>query len=80
MGDRWVEEVLSVRGEGTVGGGDDGGEKAFELPKKYVIGNFELVCDRLIVGGDKATGDGRGLGPSVDGKRGLKERLGFKWS
>ena len=51
-----------------------------ELPKKYVVGNSELVCDRLIVGGENATGDGRGLGPSVDGKRGLEERLSIQWS
>ena len=52
----------------------------FELPKKNVIGNFEFVYDRLIIGGENATGDSRGLRPSVDGKRGLQERPGFKWS
>ena len=52
----------------------------FELPKKNVVGNFEFVYNRLIIGGENATGDSRGLGPSVDGKGGLQERLGFKWS
>ena len=52
----------------------------FELPKKDVVGNFEFVYERIVIGGEDATGDSGGLGPSVDRKGGPQERTDFKFS
>ena len=52
----------------------------FELPKKDVVGNFEFMYERIVIGGEDATGDSGGLGPSVDRKGGSQERADFKFS
>ena len=50
------------------------------MPKKDVVRNLELVCYVFCVGEAYATGGGGGLGPGVDGARGLEEGLGLKCS
>ena len=52
----------------------------FELPKKDVVGNFEFVYERIVIGREDATGDSGGLSPSVDRKGGSQERADFKFS
>ena len=55
-------------------------ECLFELPKKDVVRNSEFVYERIVIGGEDATGDSGGLGPSVDGQGGLQEKPDFKCS
>ena len=54
-------------------------KRFLELPKKYAVGNLNLVCYVLVVGESCVAGGGRGLGPEVGGKSGLEESLSLRW-